>query len=477
MSAQVFPVFPSDSSQAQGDWRKSFFEKLESILDEMEKGASMNNLLDITRTVFDRKSSILGEIPSGIIEARFSSFLNQEHFDCPLCAGKLKSRGKHKRKLETMAGEFTLERPYFYCANCKKGFYPLDEILELSSSSKQYDVQDVEAWLSSELPFETAAETYRRCTGGKIGAGHMHDRTRRIAEDLDILDVCPTREEIERKIEETRGGAFRRPVMVLAVDGAHAPVRPEPSPRKGKRGKGRWKESKGFRLYLIDGDGIVHLASWHRIATDRELLEDLETIEKAGLVCEGKARLSLLGDGAGWIWNRIGELFPSARRVLDYYHCSEHLHGVARAQYGAGSEEAGYWVEATLVRLFHDKAGYVIGGLKRMIPASPEAAEEIRKLVNYLTVHKDKINYGKLRRGGYHIGSGAIESANKFIGHVRLKRSGAWWYPSRANEILKLRCAKYNGVYDRVIELYKEKDQERLRQKKFLKPGKDESPK
>ena len=128
MSAQVFPVFPSDSPQAQGDWRKSFFEKLESILDEMEKGASMNNLLDITRTVFDRKSSILGEIPSGIIEARFSSFLNQEHFDCPLCAGKLKSRGKHKRKLETMAGEFTLERPYFYCANCKKGFCPPDEI-------------------------------------------------------------------------------------------------------------------------------------------------------------------------------------------------------------------------------------------------------------------------------------------------------------------------------------------------------------
>jgi len=37
----------------------------------------------------------------------------------------------------------------------------------------------------------------------------------------------------------------------------------------------------------------------------------------------------------------------------------------------------------------------------------------------------------------YHIGSGAIESANKFISHG-----------TNANNILKLRCAKYNKTYD-----------------------------
>jgi len=43
------------------------------------------------------------------------------------------------------------------------------------------------------------------------------------------------------------------------------------------------------------------------------------------------------------------------------------------------------------------------------------------------------------------------------ICHGRLKRTGAWWYPSCAINILKLRCAKYNGTYDRVIELYRER--------------------
>ena len=59
------------------------------------------------------------------------------------------------------------------------------------------------------------------------------------------------------------------------------------------------------------------------------------------------------------------------------------------------------------------------------------------------------------------MGSGGIESANKFICHVRLKRSGAWWYVTNANQMLALRCAKYNGTFDRVFEHYRQRIQDR----------------
>lgn len=104
-----------------------------------------------------------------------------------------------------------------------------------------------------------------------------------------------------------------------------------------------------------------------------------------------------------------------------------------------------------------------------MLPESEEAKKEIDKLIGYLSSHKGRIDYGAARRGGYHIGSGAIESSNKFIGHVRLKRSGAWWYPTNANNILKLRCAKYNETYDRIIELYRTRDQEQILKSKTAK--------
>ena len=122
-------------------------------------------------------------------------------------------------------------------------------------------------------------------------------------------------------------------------------------------------------------------------------------------------------------------------------------------------------MEATFTRLFHNQKTYVPAGIKRMTPTSPEAQKQTETTVQYLTKHKNRLDYGAAKRGGYHIGSGAIESANKFIGHVRLKRSGAWWYPSNANHILKLRCAKYNGTYDRIMQIYRQQDQPKLYKK------------
>jgi hypothetical protein len=49
---------------------------------------------------------------------------------------------------------------------------------------------------------------------------------------------------------------------------------------------------------------------------------------------------------------------------------------------------------------------------------------------------------------------GKLEKANKFISHVLIERSGAWWHITKANIILRLRCAKYNDIYDDIIRKY-----------------------
>ncbi|MCP4913587.1 MAG: ISKra4 family transposase, partial [Oligoflexia bacterium] len=48
--------------------------------------------------------------------------------------------------------------------------------------------------------------------------------------------------------------------------------------------------------------------------------------------------------------------------------------------------------------------------MKKLKPSSEAAKEQIEKTYNYLYDRKDKINYGKAKRGGFHIGSGGIES-------------------------------------------------------------------
>jgi hypothetical protein len=83
------------------------------------------------------------------------------------------------------------------------------------------------------------------------------------------------------------------------------------------------------------------------------------------------------------------------------------------------------------------------------------------KPISYLKAHVAEIVRGLGEKGEplviTQIGSGAIESANKFICHDRLKKTGAWWYPTGANNVLKLRCAKYSGTFARVMELYRKR--------------------
>ncbi len=460
MTAQIVPL------PTLNQWRDELIENFHSQLDKLQS-IEMTKIEDITNSIQNLKSEMLGDIIHGLIKKNYSHLLNQQYCECPVCCKILKAKDMAvKKTIETANGKTDLYRPYFYCHICKIGFYPLDEALGLSSCTKQYDVQELEAWLGIDMTFDKAGETYQKFTGEKASADHVHETTTHIAKSFDILDVCPPKDEIDEMIDQLAKGKTWRPVMMLAIDGAKEPTRPEPSPYKGKRGKYEYKEAKGFRLYLVDSERIIHLASWHQIQNDKQLAEDLKAIKEAGLVPEEKVRLCSIGDGAPWIWNRIKEIFPTAKQVLDFYHCSEYVHAVANSQYGEKSKNAQEWVEATFARLFHNDVERVINGLKIMDPKSDNSKEKIEKAIGYLTSHKDRTNYATAKRAGYHIGSGAIESANKFICHTRLKKSGAWWYISNSNNILKLRCAQYNGTFDKLMEKYKQNDRERIYEKK-----------
>ncbi len=456
MTAQIVPL------PTANEWRDELLQDFNKQIDILQT-KHMEKIEDITETIFQQKSELLGNIILSFIKKNYSHLLNQESCNCPICNKVLIARDMEvKKTVETANGKFDLYRPYFYCNLCKIGFYPLDEALGLASSKKQYDVQDLEAWLGSDMTFNMAGKTYQKFTGEKLSADHVHEMTNKIARHFDILDVCPPKDEIDAKIAQLSEGKTWRPVMMMAIDGAKEPIRPEPSPWNDKRGEYEYKEAKGFRLYLVDSVKIIHLASWHQIYDDKKFAADLIAIKEAGLVPEDKVRFCVIADGASWIWNRIKEVFPTAKQVLDFYHCSEYIHSVANSQYGEKTQKAQEWVEATFTRLFQNGIENVINGLKIMSPKSDTAEGKIEKAIGYLTNNKNRTNYGTAKRAGYHIGSGAIESANKFICHNRLKKSGAWWYITNSNNILKLRCAQYNGTYDRLIEKYKQIDRDRI---------------
>jgi hypothetical protein len=446
--------------------RDDLHTRFDQWLDRLEEQLPdpKTSLSEVTEAVWQLRHDLTGGLSETIVEQAHVDERTRPYASCPQCGRRLKARPSVSRTVETMVGPVHVERPYFYCTSGCGGGYPFDEALDLAPGRKQLDVQKAAVRLAIELPYEEAQTVFSELTGVELGSERLHTFTHQAAEGLNVLEVAPSRDDIERCIEEMASDRFRRPVLVLGIDGAYVPTRPESARgrrpgqarHRAKRApwKGQWRASKGFRFYLIDADRIVHLLGWHQVQNEAQLGKALKQVKDAGLIPEDQVRLCVVCDGASWIWKHVKLLFPSARQVLDYYHCKEYLHKVAKVHYES-AERALEWVEATLTRLYVGKVGWVLGGLKRMKATSEEAAKAISNCWEYLHAHRDRTHYRQLRRGGYPIGSGGIESSNKFICHVRLKRSGAWWYELNSNQMLALRCAKYNGTFDRVFERYR----------------------
>jgi len=43
---------------------------------------------------------------------------------CPLCGSALRNKGKRKKRVVSLRGESEIERTYYQCETCQKGFFP-----------------------------------------------------------------------------------------------------------------------------------------------------------------------------------------------------------------------------------------------------------------------------------------------------------------------------------------------------------------
>lgn len=467
MATASIPISPLDEFgikiDAKEASREAVHDIIDSWMDEVDAMTGGAGLDSIVKESFKMRQELMGKIVEQLVKEKCSDELNRETMVCPNCGRVLNRRDMHERTVETMIGEIRLRRPYFYCTNCKKGFHPLDDVLILSDSVKQWDMQEAGANVGAELPYNKAQEIFEKLTGLSMSDHTMHDIVGNLCEEVDVLDIAPSAEEIEEKVGRVAKGKKWRPIMVLTIDGALVPTRPDDAKGKGKGRKkvrakrakwvGEWREEKGFRFYLVDGARIEHVLCWHQVQSSEELKECLRKVKEAGLIPERDIRLCVVGDGARWIWKVIKEIFPDAIQVLDYYHASEHIYRTAEVIHD-NSEEAQEWAEATITRLFVGEMEEVINDLGKMKTHNEEVQSEIDSLLNYLKENKDRMNYKHARKGGYPIGSGGIESSNKTVCHTRLKRSGAWWYVEKANQMLALRCAKYNGTFQKLFLQY-----------------------
>ena len=125
-------------SSSAKDWKSDFLSFLSDRLDKLEEETTMDSMDDISKSLFQNCSEIMGQAALALVEKRFAHLLDQQYCQCPHCHRRIKSAPeKVKREIVTLIGPVELYRPYFYCKACRYGFYPLDKALGLSERKIQ----------------------------------------------------------------------------------------------------------------------------------------------------------------------------------------------------------------------------------------------------------------------------------------------------------------------------------------------------
>ena len=183
--------------------------------------------------------------------------------------------------------------------------------------------------------------------------------------------------------------------------------------------------------------------------TLRSVVAAVEEAELFGGRCAAEAArlgfldpraLSVLADGAEWIWNLAEQRFPGAAQTLDIYHGAEHLADAARRLFGEGNPQTQSQGNRATLRLLEDGYGGVmewVGEISGQFPAGGDGAS-LGSTLNYFAGHQERLPYALRLRRDQSIGSGMVEGSIKQLLNRRLKQTGARWKTEHVGPFVEL---------------------------------------
>lgn len=319
----------------------------------------------------------------------------------------------------TAAGRVVLRRRSLRCGGCGLTTYPLDTRVGLDGFLSPQATR-LACLASATWSFDIAADRLDELAGVRLDdetlRRHCHRAASALVQRRDAAPPAAAFAAAEGEVEFLTDG-----VMVPTRDGwrelkmalylkrpAGAPAEPE-----------AWATREFPRPTVQVASAAV--ADWASFSARWGPRAEALGIDPHG-------PLTVLGDGAEWIWKAAATQFPAATQVLDIFHATAHIAAAALALHGEGTAAAITWTEGGRRALLAD--GWP--GLLDHIGATPMEGRTaggqagIDELVGYFAKHTDRIGYYGRLRAGRSIGSGGVESLARRMG-CRLKVPGRGW--------------------------------------------------
>jgi len=270
-----------------------------------------------------------------------------------------------------------------------------------------------------------------------LGVELTDDTVRRITEKVGRQAVALETAEaavLEKSLARPAATVVDR-LQQVSVDGAMVPLV-----------GGKWEEVKCVAIGRVEqtGEGprAGNLTYFARLAdADRFIREARGEMHRRGT--ENAREVVAITDGAEWIQRYLDEHCPAALRIIDWTHAAGYLRAAGQALMGVGTPACLVWTRTQLDLLWEGQGSTVVAELARLQDDS-ERLKPVREARHYLEKRLDMLRYAAFRAGGYPIGSGIVESANKVVVEARLKGAGKHWTRDNVDALLALRCAATN---------------------------------
>lgn len=389
--------------------------------------------------------------------------------------GRYRFKKTSTKRWLTPFGLAEVTRRYFQQDRGSRGVIPVDEACGMVDRYMTPDVEEMVAFASALMvPREVEA-----LLGKALAQGPSATAIGRVISD--VGDFAESHEEaIETAITEQAPLSREGDVLVISQDGVTVPMREQgvrcgrPPERPGLRDEAtsptRWREAGVGTVSIyappkegekkpqrVDGRVFARMPEPHMQTLERQMeavvwdLTQTRDFREVVLICDGKRTL----------WDDLSAIptYETATKILDVFHVAEHLSRAAEAIFGKQAPNAQKWFERYRHRLVHEKAGVdvTIRSLRHhrsRLRRGSERDDVVRRVIRYLSSHRDKMRYAEFRERGLPIGSGPVEAACKTVVNGRLKRSGMRWSQEGGQHVLNLRTAVKSNRWDALWNVY-----------------------
>ena len=348
--------------------------------------------------------------------------------------------GQRKRTVLTTVGPVELKRAYVIVKDGEHVF-PLDHALGLVGGCTPA-AAGMFCWSGAQAAsFDQAGEALFRLAALDVPG-------RRIQRIVNQCAEAETTWAANRPRDDHRGG-----ILNIQADMTGIPMRKEDLVGvPGKNGDPKKRQIKGGIVFRqeTNADGEIqrvpesttHIVTFDDVTSFSRMLF-AEAVKRGYFAAD---QVVFTADGAEWIWAMVQDRFKRAVQIVDFYHAAEHLGELCRLAEADPNKAAKIFKQRR--RLMKTYGAACIIRFFQNVSASHPRKEEIDKALHYFTTHLRRMDYGRFRKLGYFIGSGAMEGTCKSLVKQRTDLAGQRWHPSGSLNVLRIRALIADKLHD-----------------------------